>query len=53
MINKFGDYANGTKVRLHYGNNMMVVSELSEDIIFKFINQLDSDGALLDHTTAT
>ncbi len=53
MINKFGDYVNGTKVRLHYGNNMIVVSELSEDIIFKCINQLDIDGVLLDHTTAT
>jgi len=47
---KWGYYR--TEVRLHYGNNMMVVSELSTDIIYKCINQLDNDGVLLDHTIA-
>ena len=42
-----GDYVSGTRVRAHYdAPHMIVVSELSEDIIGKVLGQLDSEGAL-------
>lgn len=52
MLTKFGDFISGTEIRLHYGKNMIVVSELNKESIYKSINQLDKDGDLFDHTIA-
>lgn len=46
-----GDWVDGTKVRLHPGvPHMIVVSDLSEDIIGRVLRQLDAAGSLLEHT---
>ena len=42
-----------TEVRLHLGvQHMIVVSELSEEIIERVLRQLDGSGDLLTHTLA-
>ena len=46
-----GDLVEGTTVRVHLGvRNMIVVSELTEDIIDRVLRQLDNEGLLLEHT---
>lgn len=46
-----GDRIEGTEVRLHLGvRHMIVVSELSEEIIERALRQLDGGGDLLAHT---
>lgn len=48
-----GDEVEGTEVRLHLGvRHMIIVSELSEEIIERVLLQLDSNHELLDHTLA-
>ena len=48
-----GDWVDGTQVRLHLGvSHMIVVSELSSDIIGRVLHQLDGDGSLMEHTRA-
>ncbi|NNF57973.1 MAG: hypothetical protein HKN04_06995 [Rhodothermaceae bacterium] len=48
-----GDLVEGTTVRLHLGvQHMIVVSELSQEIIERVLRQLDGNGELLNHTLA-
>ena len=46
-----GDFVEGTPVRLHLGErHMIVVSELSENIIDRVISSLHASGELLSRT---
>ena len=46
-----GDWVEGTTVRVHLGvRHMIVVSELTEDVIDRVLRQLDKEGLLLEHT---
>jgi len=48
-----GDLVKGTQVRIHLGtNHMIVVSELSADIVAKVLHELELGGLLLEHTWA-
>lgn len=48
-----GDWVEGTRVRMHPGvPHMIVVSELSEDIIDRVLRQLHAEGRLEAHTLA-
>jgi hypothetical protein len=48
-----GDWVAGTKVRIHLGaSHMIVVSELSADIIERVLRELESTNRLLEHTRA-
>jgi hypothetical protein len=48
-----GDWVEGTRIPLHLGvNHMIVVGELSTDIIDRVLRQLESSGLLLEHTRA-
>ena len=50
-VKNYGDFINGTKVRVQYGaKHMIVVSDISEEIIKTFINEKASNGELLDCT---
>ena len=45
-----GDWVAGTEVRVHFGvPHMIIVSELSRDIIEHVLRQLDTRGDLLQH----
>jgi hypothetical protein len=45
-----GDWVQGTEVRVHLGvPHMIVVSEISADIIDRILRQLDADSELLEH----
>ncbi|HMP61044.1 MAG TPA: hypothetical protein PKD86_17000 [Gemmatales bacterium] len=47
LLATVGDYVEGTKVRLHLGElHMIVVSELSAEIIDKVLKQIDEAGEL-------
>jgi hypothetical protein len=47
LLATVGDYVEGTRVRLHLGElNMIVVSELSTEVIEKVLQQLDAAGEL-------
>jgi hypothetical protein len=42
-----GDWVEGTRVRLHLGEpHMIVVSELSRDVVERVLRQLERDGEL-------
>lgn len=46
-----GDYVEGTNIRLHLGvPHMIVVSEITEEIVEKVIAQLDAQGEISEHT---
>jgi hypothetical protein len=48
-----GDWVPGTRVRFHYGTpHMIVVSELSADIIARVLQHLDRNGELAVCTRA-
>ena len=50
-LTRVGDWVEGTAVRVHLGvEHMIVVSELSEDIIARVLHQLEAEGELLNHT---
>ncbi|MFY0685436.1 MAG: hypothetical protein JXR20_12870 [Balneola sp.] len=50
-VKNYGDFINGTKVRVQYGaKHMIVVSDISEEIIKTFINEKANNGELLDCT---
>jgi hypothetical protein len=45
-----GDLVEGTQVRVHPGvPHMIVVSELSQDIIERVLRQLEAGGELVEH----
>jgi hypothetical protein len=49
LLAKQGDFIEGTEVRLHYGvPHMVVVSEISEDIINQAVLEIYRQGALID-----
>lgn len=42
-----GDFVNGTRVRVHFGeSHMIVVTDLTADVIERVLRQLDADGEL-------
>ena len=46
-----GDFVDGTETRLHLGElHMIVVSELSQDVVDRVLRQLEADGELLRRT---
>ena len=46
-----GDWVDGTRIPFHLGvPHMIVVAELSEDIIRRILESLDRDGMLEAHT---
>src|SRR4051812_43137741 len=46
-----GDWVKGTQVRMHLGvNHMIVVAELSRDIIDRVLHELEASNLLLEHT---
>ena len=46
-----GDWVEGTQVRMHLGvNHMIVVTELSRDIIDRVLRELEAKNLLLEHT---
>jgi hypothetical protein len=46
-----GDYVEGTSVRVHLGEpHMIVVSEVSRDVVERVLRQLDADGELVRRT---
>jgi len=46
-----GDWVDGTQVRVHLGaEHMIVVSELTPDIVDRVLRELDAKGLLLTHT---
>jgi hypothetical protein len=45
-----GDWVDGTEVRVHPGvPHMIVVSEISQEIIERVLRRLEADGELLEH----
>ena len=47
ILKEVGDWVPGTEVRVHYGvPHMIVVSELTESIVEKVLNQIEADGQL-------
>ena len=45
-----GDLVDGTEVRVHLGvPHMIVVSEISEEIIKRVLRRMEADGELLEH----
>ena len=45
-----GDWVDGTEVRVHLGvPHMIVVSEISQDIIERILRRMERDGELLEH----
>ncbi len=52
-VRNCGDLLNGTKVRIHYGaKHMIIVSELSKDVIRQTLNQIDAAGEIIEFTMA-
>lgn len=52
VLASVGDCVNGTQVRVHVGvNHMIIVSELTEEIIDRVLRQLYVEGQLEAHTT--
>jgi hypothetical protein len=52
-MKRCGDWVEGTRVRFHIGvPHMIVVAELSEDIIRRILEGLDLAGELEAHTVA-
>ena len=47
-----GDWVPGTEVRIHYAPNMIVVSEISEEVIEAALRHLASTGELEECTRA-
>jgi hypothetical protein len=46
-----GDLVEGTQVRMHLGvKHMIVVAELTRDIIDRVLHELEAKGLLLEHT---
>ena len=46
-----GDFVEGTSVRVHFGEpHMIVVSEVSRDVIERVLRQLEADGELVRRT---
>jgi hypothetical protein len=46
-----GDWIEGTQVRMHLGvTHMIVVAELTPEIIDRVLRELDAKGLLLEHT---
>ena len=52
MLANCGDELAGTKVRFHYSHIMIVVSEISEEIIEKMLRHLECQGELMQYTKA-
>ena len=51
LLASVGDYVDGTKVRMHLGElHMIVVSELTTDVVDKALRQLHASGELESHT---
>ena len=51
LLASVGDFVEGTRLRMHLGvPNMIVVSELGEEIIDRVLRQLDAEGLLERHT---
>ena len=44
----FGDWVPGTKTRFHIG--LIVVEEITEELIRAILERLDADGALIEAT---
>ena len=52
-MKRCGDWVEGTQVRFHVGvPHMIVVAELSEDVIRRILEGRDRDGELEAHTMA-
>ena len=48
-----GDWIPGTKIRMHPGvSHMIVVAEISKEIIEQVLRHLDTEGELSTHTLA-
>lgn len=53
VLDSVGDWVPGTRVRMHLGvSHMIVVNELSEDIIDRVLRYLYTEGLLEAHTVA-
>ena len=51
LLGSVGDFVEGTRVRLHLGErHMVVVSELSESVIRRVLQQLHANGELAGRT---
>lgn len=51
LLASVGDWVEGTRARLHLGErHMIIVSELTHEIIDKVLHQLDRDGDLESRT---
>ena len=46
-----GDFIDGTDIRIHFGEpHMIIVTDITPDIIEKVLRTLESDGELLRRT---
>src|SRR5262245_18705131 len=47
LLASVGDWVEGTQVRVHFGSpHVIIVSELSEDIIARVLRKLHADGEM-------
>ena len=52
-LKNFGDWIDGTQVRFHYNfSDLIVVSEISEDLIIKAIKHIQKEGKLKQCTSS-
>ncbi len=51
VLESVGDFVEGTRVRMHLGvPHMIVVSELTTEIVDRVLRQLHESGRLMEHT---
>jgi hypothetical protein len=50
MLERCGDHVPGTEVHMHYCGHMIILSEISEQLIEAALRHLERQGELLDYT---